>query len=323
MDSRKLRRAPDCQAGENILPVVVRAENERGFIAVDIAEVLQIVHTHTVARLVLLGVGVPLPIRAVVAGNALAVVVRLVRVVGREVVRNQAAVFIQRRIAIGVHALVLELVPEVRAAVAHHVLRIVGLLQRVDDLNVILVLICHQVVVFRFAQVDIREADQRVGIHAQVVVRHAIGIGVVVVFLLHDRHARFLTDGVIVMVADFADLFLARAIPEARVFKQRVLRQHRLVVAVAELHRVRRDKRRDDGKQQQEHNQAERHNGGLVLAEAQPRVAQIADGLGLQLFVMDALILVNKRKLLLRDFRIQIFFHHFFDPILMRGSINP
>ena len=52
-------------------------------------------HTHAVARLVLLGVGVPLPIRAVVAGNALAVVVRLVRVVGREVVRNQAAVFIQ------------------------------------------------------------------------------------------------------------------------------------------------------------------------------------------------------------------------------------
>ena len=144
-----------------------------------------------------------------------------------------------------------------------------------------------------------------------------------VIFLLHDRHARFLTDGVVVMVADFADLFLACAIPETRVFKQRVLRQHRFVVAVAELHRVRRDKRRDDGKQQQEHNQAERHNGGLVLAEAQPRVAQIADGLGLQLFVMDALILVNKRKLFLRDFRIQILFHHFFDPILMRGSINP
>ena len=81
-----------------------------------------------------------MPIRAVVAGNALAVVVRLVRVVGREVVRNQAAVFIQRRITVGVHALVLELVPEVRAAVAHHVLRIVGLLQRVDDLNVLLVL---------------------------------------------------------------------------------------------------------------------------------------------------------------------------------------
>ena len=114
--------------------------------------------------------------------------------------------------------------------------------------------------------------------------------------------------------------------PEARVLEQGISGQHGLIVAVAEGHRVVGDLRHDDGKQQQHQDEAEGHHGALVGAEPDPGVAEIADGFGFEPLVVDAFLPLDKLEFFLRDggnIDIYILFHHFFDPILMRGSISP
>ena len=79
----------------------------------------------------------------------------------------------------------------------------------------------------------------------------------------------------------------------------------------------------NDGEQQQDDNQGEGHHGALVLLEAEPCVLEIADGLGFQFGVVDPGVPLGKGELFLGDVHHISFFHHFFDPILILGSMNP
>ena len=77
------------------------------------------------------------------------------------------------------------------------------------------------------------------------------------------------------------------------------------------------------GKDQQKQQDPRRHHGGLILTEAQERIGKVAPCLGLQLLIMQVGVHLNKGELLLRNL-LKIFIHtHFFDPILIRGSIKP
>ena len=150
---------------------------------------------------------------------------------------------------------------------------------------------------------------------------YAGGVGEFAV-LLHDRvPAGLHADGVQIIVARLGLPLPGGAVPEAGVCEQ--LRQHRLVVAVPEGDVVVGEEGHDQREQQQQHDQREGHHGALVLAEAQPGVLEVANGLGLQLLVVDAGIGAHEPEFFPGDLLHILFIHHFFDPILIRGSINP
>ena len=66
-----------------------------------------------------------------------------------------------------------------------------------------------------------------------------------------------------------------------------------------------------------------RHNGRLVLAEADPGILEVANRLVLKLLVRNPFPVVDKRKHVLGDVSKFSRILHFFFPILIRGSINP
>ena len=198
-----------------------------------------------------------------------------------------------------------------------------GLLQGVDHLHAGLVLIVHQGVVVLFAQVGIGEAHQGVAVHLHGVVGQAVGVHGLVDVLHHHGAPGFLADGVQVVIAALGFLLVGAAVPDTKLREEAVLGQHGFVEAVAEADVIVGHKGHNDGEQQQDDNQGEGHHGALVLLEAEPCVLEIADGLGFQLGVVDPGVPLGKGELFRGDVHHISFFHHFFDPILILGSMNP
>ena len=79
----------------------------------------------------------------------------------------------------------------------------------------------------------------------------------------------------------------------------------------------------EQGKEDDEQDDDRRCDGSLVLAEADPCVLEIADGLIFELLVAQATVFLYQREFLTRDIVDVDRLFHFFDPILIRGSIKP
>ena len=83
-----------------------------------------------------------------------------------------------------------------------------------------------------------------------------------------------------------------------------------------------REKRSRNGEEANEEDDDRSNDGCLVLAEANPCILHVADGLIIELGIGQTLVNVYKRKLLRRN-GLHILVRHYFSPILIRGSINP
>lgn len=97
------------------------------------------------------------------------------------------------------------------------------------------------------------------------------------------------------------------------------------VELVLVVHGVGRDDRRDDGEQQQHRDDDGRHERALVLFEAQKCVRQVAARLRFELLVVNGGVPLHELEFFRRDMPVLLLsvHAHFFDPILMRGSMNP
>ena len=316
----------DADGHEQILAHGVRAEDVEGLVAVEIPVIVVVAH----AALHGAGLGGGVGVAAVVAGNADAVVLRAGVGGIRGVDGDEIALLVQLRGAGGVH-----LIPDIR--VVRDVMDVLGVHIGVDDLDPVLILPLLDALELRVGEHLVDDADL-------VVVVGLDGIGEFLPLLaaVHDRGgggAENIQHGVVAgLLRDAAPvihrLFVLAGTGHGAV-KGAVLLvcdgadigSKALVALVLVRDLVGGDDGRNDREQEKEADDERRGHAGLVLAEAEERVREIAAGLGFQLGVVQAGVHLRKLEFfggnMLIFHLIHIYFTHFFDPILMRGSIKP
>jgi hypothetical protein len=80
--------------------------------------------------------------------------------------------------------------------------------------------------------------------------------------------------------------------------------------------------RSKDGEKHQNSNDTGGYNSALILAETLESTLEVADGLGLEFAVMKEVLLLSKSELFYGNICV-VFFHNYFAPILILGSMKP
>ena len=207
---------------------------------------------------------------------------------------------------------------------------------RVEDGQPRLLFIGEDILVFRLRDGETAEPDLEVGVlpHGRAVfvfARHAADGGVFSADALRvvlgirravvggaDADRLKVFEGAPVQVAA---VFAGR---DADVREHAVFRDAVAVDRVGKGHGEGGEQGRDERKEDQERDDAQRHDGGLVLFEPPPRVAEIPDRPGLRLFVLERCAARGKAEIFRGKFFCQqLFFCHFFAPMRILGSRKP
>ena len=310
------------QAGEDVLPLVVRPEDEGRREAVAVAEESSLAHAGDVAALLggagHAGVSQGL-FRVAVRGDAQAVIA-LVASSGRAVRRHQLPLLVQ----LG-RALAVRLIPDVRV-------RLFGVLDGgIDDLELVLVLPGLQRFVFAGREGHVHHAHGGVVVHPQIVIGGLLAAGGVC-----PAGGVGLHDGV------YAGLFLNRlqggiaggvhGLVAAAVLAEKPEGHLRRELGVGEIQRIREPAGigvfEEKGHEQRvEHDQQDdegRDHGAFIPRETIHGVGKVSVRLGLRRFVVVQLAPGDVDELFRRDSRNFVaVLCHFLLPILIRGSMRP
>ena len=247
------------------------------------------------------------------------------RVGGRRelVVGDEIAVLIELCFTRGVLTLVLQLVPEARTAVSDQIVGLFIFGDRVANESSGLVLPSLNALEFLERNVEICVADSRVGVCLVAVDEAALTVINGFHVTDDDGNAAFLAECKCEVVTADRLLLLRRTVPNAVLREQLVLRENGSVIGVTAINREGREDGSNDRVEDEDQNNDRRDDRALVLTEANERVLEIANRLGFELTVEDLLSAADKLELFLRYIHIIILLHHFLDPILILGSINP
>ena len=143
---------------------------------------------------------------------------------------------------------------------------------------------------------------------------------------LNDVSAGLLLKSQVLQIAQRVGFLDLTTVPEikAELFAQRQLRGNVPVGHVIIIGRIRSKERSNDCKQNQEQNDDTANDRTLILAKATERTLEVADRLGIKLFIMTQVVSTRKLEFLSGDIIVLIHIRHtYFAPILILGSIIP
>ena len=80
--------------------------------------------------------------------------------------------------------------------------------------------------------------------------------------------------------------------------------------------------RANDCEKHEDHNDRKCNNRALILSESDPRILEVTYRLGIKLLVVNLFSTSYELKLFLRNIH-NFIIHHFLEPILILGSMNP
>ena len=102
-----------------------------------------------------------------------------------------------------------------------------------------------------------------------------------------------------------------------------IFRENGSIIGVSAFNRKGREDRSNNRVKDEDQNNDRRDDRALILTEADERILEIANRLGFEFTVEDLFTSADELELFLRYIHIIILLHHFLDPILILGSINP
>ena len=169
----------------------------------------------------------------------------------------------------------------------------------IDDLNARLILIRLQGLIF--GQTEIFINHTRLMIRIEPIYIKPVFFGI---FLILDGvMPRFQPHGIIVDESNFSVLARFTSVPERRICKELILGQRAYKISVIVTHRILREKRNDNCKQDKDQNDRRADNRPFVLAEPGQSVAHITAGFGGKFLVMHEIPCGSKGKLLFGNSR--------------------